>query len=57
MPLSNIAALIFLLAAGVALWVGEQAFVETRDLAAGYWLLAGAVSVRASLVLSEKRRS
>jgi hypothetical protein len=53
----NVAALIFLLAAGVALWVGESALVEARDFTAAYWLLAGAVSVRASVIFVEKRRS
>jgi hypothetical protein len=54
---ATIAALIFLVAAGAALSAGESAVVESRDFAGAYWLFAGAVAVRASLVLAEKRRS
>jgi hypothetical protein len=57
MQISSVAAPLFLAMATGTLWVGGQALVEARDLSATYWLVAGAVSVRASLMFSEKRRS
>ena len=49
----SIAALGCLLAAGSALLVGQEALVESRDLWALYWIVTGAVALRASLVLAQ----
>jgi hypothetical protein len=56
MQLSSVAALFLLLAAAGGLWVGGQALGEMSDLRATFWLLTGAVSLRASIALTDKRR-
>jgi hypothetical protein len=50
----SLAAVGFLLAAGAALLVGERALAEARDLVALYWIVTGAVSLKASLALARR---
>lgn len=57
LPVSSAGAVLLVVAAAAALWLGGQALLDMRDMAAAYWLATGAVSVRAALVLSEKRRT
>ena len=54
-PLSLAVALLLLVGAAAALWVGEQALTQSRDFAAAYWLITGAASLRASLLMAEAR--
>jgi len=54
MRASDLAALGCFLVAGCSLFVGEEALADARDVSALYWLLAGSVSLRASLALVGK---
>jgi ABC-type uncharacterized transport system permease subunit len=49
----TLAAVGCLVAGASALFIGEQALADARDLVALYWLVAGAVSLRASIALAE----
>jgi len=51
----SLAAIGCFLAAGSALLVGQEALAESRDLVALYWIATGAITLRASLVLAQKR--
>jgi hypothetical protein len=56
----SIAAIVSLVAAGCALLFGQSAISEARDLVGLYWLLTGAVTLRAAFGLSPsaaRRRS
>jgi len=55
MRASSLAAIGCFVAAGGSLLAGEAAFVEARDLPALYWIVTGAVSLRASMALARKR--
>jgi hypothetical protein len=57
LQIASVGALLLVVAAAAALWLGGQALLDTRDMAAAYWFATGAVSVRAALVLTERRRA
>jgi hypothetical protein len=49
MQLVDVLAIVLLIAAGVAFFVGESALARAEDLQALYWLVVGAVAVRAAV--------
>jgi hypothetical protein len=54
MPSFRLPALGCLLAGGCALLFGQWSLSESRDLIGLYWLMTGAVMLRASLGLAQK---
>lgn len=53
----SFAAIGCLVAAGSALLVGQEALSASRNLVGLYWLVTGAVTLRASVALAQKRQS
>ncbi len=51
----SLTAIACLMAAGVALVLAQRALVESHDAAALYWLVAGAVTMKASFALAEAK--
>jgi hypothetical protein len=49
----SLAAIACLLAAALALFVGEEALADAHDLVALYWFATGAISLKASLALAQ----
>ena len=49
MQLADALAVVLLVAAGVSFWLGSAALARAEDLKALYWLLVGAVTVRAAV--------
>jgi hypothetical protein len=55
MPSWSLAATLCLLLAGGSLLAGQWALAGSHDLVALYWLVTGAVVLRSSLGLAQKR--
>ena len=49
MQLVDVLAIVLLVAAGVAFFVGDSALSRAEDLQALYWLIVGVVSLRAAV--------
>ena len=49
MPIADALAVVLLAAATAAFWVGNSALAHADDVKALYWLIVGAVTVRAAV--------